>query len=152
MRAPSATPLHAAKACLFVATSSILGLGGEGLLEGEGAGLPAFLVKVWTTSLFADAVFVAGSIAGLALALRIARERGLVVGCLASLGLQALVYVLSFAALSLSWRGGAGMAVESIVSVPLSVGIAGLVFCTLAPALAVKLGWAEARNDIPALD
>lgn len=135
---------------LFVLASSILGLVGRGAPGGNPGDPLGFVASVWSASLLADAVFVLGSIGGLLIALRIAREGGLALGCLASLGAQALVYIASFTLLLQSWPGPRGMPVDFYVITPLQVGIVGLAFCGLVPAAARKLGVTEAQSARPA--
>lgn len=119
----------------YVLLSSLLGLAGRFLLDFGNA--LDFFVHIWATSLAADLVFVAGSVLGGLVAWQLARRHALA-SVAAAFALHALTYVASFSVL-VNARSTGLEDLQGMVAFVVPIGIVGLAFASVSPALARKL-------------
>lgn len=126
---------------VFVLLSSFLGLTGRFFFL-DPASAFELMKNVWSASLVADAVFVAGSALAAILAFRLV-ERSFLTSVIVGAVANWLVYVSSFLLLPEFEPGSVGDVREAYVFVA-GWGIVGLVFAALAPALAAR--WWQRRS------
>ncbi|HUR69599.1 MAG TPA: hypothetical protein VM370_10165 [Candidatus Thermoplasmatota archaeon] len=114
----------------FTGLSSFLGLSGRFVFT-DPAGAFAFLGGIWTQSVVADLVFVAGSALAAMLAYVVARRTNVGFGAAASIVANWLVYLVSFFFLPSGVDGFAGDLGGTALFVG-GWGIVGLLFCAVA--------------------
>jgi hypothetical protein len=121
---------------IFVVLSSVLGTLGSGPF-----GL-LFLPWLWTTSVLADIVFVAGSVGAFLAAYSVTRRWGML-GAYAGGLLTLLVYFLAFAVIIVPTPAApAGVSIPGFGAV-IMAGWPGIVLGGIAPWWAARQGWLE---------
>lgn len=121
----------------FVIVSNFLGLTGGAIIYGAPAGeVIEFLVKIWSASILADLVFVAGSVVATILVFKVARRKNTPMSVGLSFLLNWFVYLASFLALPHDFDSLSGQAIPEAAGFVLRWGWLGLVFAALAPVMA----------------